>query len=322
MLWRNILTMKLRALVVGASIGGCFLLFSTATAPAYEILGTGTGSLIGNDLTDLGDDGDPEADIGYDAIFDASDELGFGGGEFAFNVFDNRLGGGNDKWCCGIAGGISEDDPQWVSAQLLAPHFLTNFTVSSANDTPERDPIHWAVQGSNDGEDYTDIYVYDEDIAPWDARLQVIEFREGEDFEVQTASYEYFRLATYDTLLNPEGAYFQISEIEYFGRPDGEIPPIFIGGDGTIGANTFEGDRSNEVLGPEESGVPGWSGRIVTFDEHAMTIDSHTVAEAVLDDYEGVTAIGAYDVVDMAGGAGTFPEDLPYPNGVNDAQPG
>ncbi|MYK95840.1 hypothetical protein F4009_17895, partial [Candidatus Poribacteria bacterium] len=70
-------------------------------AQAEEVLGTGTGELLGGDLTDPEDDGEPEADKGYDAIFSANDEPGFAGGEFAFNVFDNRLGPSNDKWCCG-----------------------------------------------------------------------------------------------------------------------------------------------------------------------------------------------------------------------------
>ena len=61
-------------------------------AHAEEVLGTGTESLIGGDLTDPEDDGEPDADKGYDATFSANDEPGFGGGEFAFNVFDNRLG--------------------------------------------------------------------------------------------------------------------------------------------------------------------------------------------------------------------------------------
>ena len=68
-------------------------------AQAAEVLGTGTDSLLGGDLTDPEDDGDPEADKGYNATFSANDEPGFAGGESAFNVFDNRLGPSNDKWC-------------------------------------------------------------------------------------------------------------------------------------------------------------------------------------------------------------------------------
>ncbi len=317
MLKREMPRLNKKGLVATAAIGGCCLLLLTAAAPAYEILGTGTESLIGNDLTDLGDDGDPEFDDGYDAIFDANDEPGFGGGEFAFNVFDNRLGPSNDKWCCGVGGGISEDNPMWVSAQLPTPHFLTGFTVSSANDVPERDPIHWSIQGSNDGQNYTDIYTYDDDIAPWDDRLQVIAFTEGEDFPVQTTSYDFFRMATFNTLSNPNGAYFQIGEIEYFGRADGVIPPIYVGGQGTIGERTFEGDVSNKVFGPEMPNVPGWS--VYLASDTGVTIDNHTIAEDVLDEFiaSGDAVRGDYAVVDLAGGGGTFPENLPYPNDVN-----
>ena len=76
-----------------------FVISAIDIAQAEEILGTGTGSLLGGDLTDPEDDGDPEADKGYNAIFSANDEAGFGGGESAFNVFDNQLGPGNAKWC-------------------------------------------------------------------------------------------------------------------------------------------------------------------------------------------------------------------------------
>ncbi len=76
-----------------------FVISAIDSAQAEKILGTGTGSLLGGDLTDPEDDGDPEVDKGYNAIFSANEEPGFGGGEFAFNVFDNRLGPGNDKWC-------------------------------------------------------------------------------------------------------------------------------------------------------------------------------------------------------------------------------
>ena len=77
----------------------CSVISTIPMAHAEKVLGTGTGSLLGGDLTDPEDDGDPEADKGYNAIFTANDEPGFGGGESAFNVFDNKLGPSNDKWC-------------------------------------------------------------------------------------------------------------------------------------------------------------------------------------------------------------------------------
>ena len=77
----------------------CLSINTNDLAYAERDLGTGTGSLIGGDLTDPEDDGQPDADQGYNAKFSASNEPGFGGGENAFNVFDNQLGGGNAKWC-------------------------------------------------------------------------------------------------------------------------------------------------------------------------------------------------------------------------------
>ena len=49
-------------------------------AQAEEVLGVGTASLIGGDLTDPEDDGAPDANEGYNAIFSANEEPGFGGG--------------------------------------------------------------------------------------------------------------------------------------------------------------------------------------------------------------------------------------------------
>ena len=73
----------------------CFVISISDRAQAEKVLGVGTDSLLGGDLTDPEDDGAPDADEGYNAIFSANDEPGFAGGEFAFNVF----GPGNDKWC-------------------------------------------------------------------------------------------------------------------------------------------------------------------------------------------------------------------------------
>ena len=53
---------------------------------------------------------------------------------------------------------------------------LTHFTVTSGNDTPGRDPINWAIQGSADGNTYTDIYHYNEGTTIWTERAQVIKF--------------------------------------------------------------------------------------------------------------------------------------------------
>lgn len=204
---------------------------------AEEILGAGTEFLIGGDLTDPEDDGAPDENEGYDAVFRASDEEGFGGGEFAFNVFDNLLGGGNDKWCCGSATLI--DDGIWVEAELSAPHFLTSFTVSSANDVPGRDPTHWAVQGSNDGESYTTIFEQEDEVSVWgDTRFQVIRWSAGADFPEQDTPYQIFRHVTFNTANWPDGAFYQLGEIEFFGSQQSVTPGDF-NDDGLVDITDF-----------------------------------------------------------------------------------
>ena len=197
-----------------------FVISTSDMAQAWKVLGIGTGALIGGDLTDPEDDGDPEQDRNYNAKFSANDEPGFGGGEFAFNVFDNLLGPSNDKWCCGRGGGIPEEGLH-VTAELEKPHRLTHFTVASANDVPGRDPTVWEVQGSNDGKKFTTIFSHDGASLWGDMRLQVILFEAGKDFDAQRTGYQFFRHVTFDTATNPAGAYFQIGEIEYFGEPGG-----------------------------------------------------------------------------------------------------
>ena len=203
--------MKIMLALVGFVLMIAYSVISTSDmAQAEEILGTGTAALIGGDLTDPEDDGAPDADEGYNAIFSSNNEPGFGGGEFSFNVFDNILGGGNAKWCCGPGGGIPEEGLH-VTAELEEAHALTHFTVSSANDAPDRDPTVWEVQGSNDGDDFTTIFSHDGD-SLWEQRLQVVRFDAGEDFDVQTIGYRFFRHVTFNTVGG-----FQLGEIEYFG---------------------------------------------------------------------------------------------------------
>ena len=94
---------------------------------------------------------------------------------------------------------------------------------------------------------------------------------------------------------------------------DVEIPPVFIGEANTVGSRLYEGDVSNRMFGPVESGVPGWSARMVTFDEHGETLDSQTTADFILEDFDGQPGDGAFSVVDFGGGGGSFGETQPYP---------
>ena len=201
----------------------CFVIHTSDIAQAEKALGTGTGALLGGDLTDPEDDGQPDADEGYNATFTANDKPGFGERELAFNVFDNILGPRNDKWCCGRSGGIPEEGLH-VTAELEDAYALTHFTVSSANDYPDRDPTVWEIQGSNNGEDFTTIFAHDGN-SFWNARLQVVRFDAGVDYDNQKIGYRFFRFVVFDTPLEPNGAYFQVGEIEYFGDASYPVDP-------------------------------------------------------------------------------------------------
>jgi hypothetical protein len=206
---------------------------------AFTILGTGTGSLLGGDLTDVDDIHDegaynpPDDFGGFDAEFFSSDEPGFGGGEFAFNVFDNAVGGGNDKWCCGTA------FPQIVGANFSEAYFLTHFTVASGNDTPNRRPRVWTIDGSNDGDTWTTIFSQDDPDAPlWTEHDQVIQFDAGADFPVQTTAYSQLRLNVTATGATT-GAFFQVGEVEFFGELVPEPSTFFLAGLGLIGLAAY-----------------------------------------------------------------------------------
>lgn len=202
-------------------------------AQALTILGTGAAALVGNDRTDLGNNGVEASYVGpgnlggFDGVFFASNEASFGAGEAAFNVFDNAVGGGDAKWCCG-AGPGTPITPQIVGANFSTTHgplVLSAFTLTSSNDTPARDPRVWAIEGSNNtttGLDGSWTVIYSRNIAgsaDWTARNQVIRYSplDGDTFLTNQA-FTAFRLNTTATGATT-GAFHALNEIEFFGAP-------------------------------------------------------------------------------------------------------
>ncbi|YCM42807.1 hypothetical protein V2O64_15980 [Verrucomicrobiaceae bacterium 227] len=227
-------------------IAPLFLLTSSllfpAIAPAVEILGTGTGALLGGDLTDPEDDGidDDGSGSGFNATFFATTG-NFSGNGGAFQVFSNTMGGNGMKFCCNPA-------PFSIGATLSMKYVLTHFTLASTNDSPGRDPDVYRIQGSNDTTDgtdgtWTDIYVYDNDggttgqdatqmrlfagNTQFSARNQVLRFEGGGvDFETP-ASYRTFRIVMESASgwVGPgdpddPGDALALAEIEFFGTLD------------------------------------------------------------------------------------------------------
>lgn len=204
-----------------------FVLFAAAamlagSANAVTVRGWGTGALVGHDLTDPENNGQHNAYVNYNAVFRSSVEPYFGA-EGAFNVFDNLVGPGDDKWCCDMNG--------WVEADFGSTRYqLTSFTVASANDVPERDSDKWQILGSNDGINYTVIFSYDRDgVSPWgQSRYQVLQYNAGVDYALPTG----FSIFRYQTSSVVAGSAHQLAELEFFGKE--YVEPVEVPEPGSI----------------------------------------------------------------------------------------
>lgn len=228
------------ALVFGKTPSETALITLGVDETTLQVLGVGVASLEGGDMTDPDNNG-------VDALGAAthpswawksirsSHEPDFEGGENSFNIFDNQVGGGNDKWCCDDP---TPGNPVWVAVEFSVPVNLTHFTVTSGNDSPGRDPVNWAIQGSNDGVNYTDIYHLVANPAPWTARNQVIRFK----LPRPAPLYRFIRYIAYDTPANEH----QLNEVEYFGIVGGPDRLVLSALEGTSTKFTF---RSTDVRG-------------------------------------------------------------------------
>ena len=180
---------------------------STPGGVQVSYLGLGTGALIGHDITDRENNGSDVtlAGSGFDwTTITATSKADFAPAEGAFNVFDNKLGGGEAKWCCDSA-------PQSITVQMPFGVSLTHFTLASSNDSPERDPRVWAIQGSNDGVTFTNIFSQsDATMGFWTDRNQVVKFT----LTTTAPMYKWFRYSVTAAQSTNQHA---LGEIEYFG---------------------------------------------------------------------------------------------------------
>ena len=194
-----------------------------AQAEAWTVLGSNTGSLVGGDLTDPENDivdntgAAPYGGSGYNwKSVSSSGSLWFnsygGSNEAALDLFDNRVGGGGDKW---YDGGVSD---YWVAVEFDKPYTLDSFTIGSGNDSAtSRQPDIFQIQGSKDGSTWTDIYSYDNDgTSPWGNanNNQILEWAAGVDF-TKPSAYSWFRLNVDSD--NGGGLDPQLTEWELFG---------------------------------------------------------------------------------------------------------
>ena len=240
------------------------------------VLGTGTGALVGNDLTDLGNNGvegsyAPPNLAGFDGVFFASSKPNFGSFLAAFNVFDNRAGGvGDDKGLWGFPATQDQLQPMIVGANFsttLGPRVLTSFTIASAEDTPGRDPTIWRIEGSNDtttglNGTWTTIYNHAVGGSDWAQRLQVNRYSPTDgDVFLTSQPFTAFRMVTTATGIWTQGTVqanndlFQLSEIEFFGVPGNSTPTVALSVSAATG--TEVGTTAITVTATAASAVTG-----------------------------------------------------------------
>lgn len=90
----------------------------------------------------------------------------------------------------------------WLQFELNEPTVAGAYTITSANDLPERDPIDWNVQGSHDGENWVTIDSRSGEI--FEERFQLKVYRINNE-----VAYKFYRL---NVLRNRSGGAFQVAD--------------------------------------------------------------------------------------------------------------
>lgn len=102
----------------------------------------------------------------------------------------------------------------WVQFVADNAAVVTSYSVTSANDFPERDPKNWVFEASTNGSSWTTLDTQTN-------QTFVARFAKKTYSFSNTGSYRYYRLRV---TANNGGPYFQISELQIFGITTGSVP--------------------------------------------------------------------------------------------------
>lgn len=133
---------------------------------------------------------------------------GFGGNENVNNLFDGLT---STKYC------TSFDDTLSIAWQLETPAAVSVYALATANDSPDRTPKSWRLEGSNDGEVWSLVDQVDE------AGMPEEYFTYKEFFVDQPDAYAYYRMTVTATMGEP---ILQFSELMLGGSVDEDVSSV------------------------------------------------------------------------------------------------
>jgi len=133
-------------------------------------------------------------------IVSAQYQTGSPTGEEYPNLIDNNI---DKKY-------LTFNPSAWIQYQAPSQYVVTSYTISSANDFPERDPLNWTLQGSNDGSSWTTIDTRTNQDFPNRLERRIFNF-------TNSTAYQYYRF----NMSNNSGSILQLAEIELFGQSAG-----------------------------------------------------------------------------------------------------
>jgi hypothetical protein len=182
-------------------------------APAGNANGTIlTGGLIGFDLTDADQSG------GLDGVISEGGPPSWPVGEEPPRALDNTP---STKWLAFSATGA----PYRFQFSGDRQHAVNTYTITSANDAPNRDPYAWTLSGSNDGVNFTQIDSRTAQTFTDRHQTRLYEF-------TNTTAYEYYRFdfktkfgVTGLEVDRPNANAIQMAEIELFARGPVDFTP-------------------------------------------------------------------------------------------------
>jgi hypothetical protein len=172
------------------------------------------------------------------------------GDEQKEKAFDDK---DNTKW---LIFNFNKDKENWLQYQFSdkQAYAVNRYVITSANDTPGRDPKDWILQGSNDGTNWKDLD--GRSAEEFTDRLQSKTYQ----IEGNTEAYQYYRL---NIKANNGGTHFQLAELKLFGSVPQTLTPF----QGQIDevrqwnvARTYEEIQQNliEPLKGNEEGLVGY----------------------------------------------------------------